>query len=139
MGISANQLMQSQYFLPVFNMAIFDGPFRLYFPQELEEEALRMYVELNEVLAGRVQPSWLGRWHSKSLIVLLYPDHETFSKAFENPSTIAETIFMDAKIVGIAGPVCESQALTLITRRIEDLYHALSPEPEAITLEFSEV
>lgn len=41
-------LMQSKYFSPEFNTALFDGPLRAYFAQAHEETALQLYFLIQE-------------------------------------------------------------------------------------------
>lgn len=132
MGVATSILVQSKYFLPVFNMAIFDGPFRLYFSQSQEAEALRMYFELHELLGERVRPTRSGAKNNKALFVMLYPDDATFENVFGVNDTLAESRVGDNILVGIKGPLWEPQALEYVMKRVESVFDEAQAVPERL-------
>ena len=138
MGTATSLLIQSKYFLPVFNMAIFDGPFRLYFAQNQEAEALRMYFELHEVLGERIQPPRSGNISDKALFVLMYPDEKVFTETF-GPSVgaVADTWVGDSAVVAINGPIWTESALQHVITRIGELFEAAADS--TTRLQFSEI
>lgn len=103
-------------------MAIFDGPFRLYFAQSCEPEALRMYFELHERLGDRIRPPRAGAQYDRALFVLLYPDESTYQNAFQAEEAAVVAGVGDFEIVGVKGPVWDSNVLPLITSRIDKLF-----------------
>lgn len=137
MGTATSLLVQSKYFLPMFNMAIFDGPFRLYFAQNQEAEALRMYFELHEVLGERIQPPRSGSSSDKALFVLMYPDDKVFSDTFGCVADVTDTWVGDAAVVAVCGPVWTDAALQHVITRIGELFDA--PPVTTSRLQFTEI
>jgi hypothetical protein len=127
MGSSTGLLVQSKYFLPVFNMAIFDGPFRLYFAQDQEAEALRLYFELHEILGERVQAAGVLSANEKALFVLMYPDEKVFAESFGTNGAVADTWVGDSAVVAVRGPVWEDSALQHVISRIEEIFDTTPP------------
>jgi hypothetical protein len=122
MGTATSTLVKSKFFLPIFNMAIFDGPFRLYFAQTCEPEALRMYFELHELLGDRIRPPRSGAQYEKALFVLLYPDEATYANAFQTDEPAVVASLGDFDIVGVKGAVWDDSVVQLITDRIDRLF-----------------
>lgn len=122
MGATTTQLLQSNYFLPTFNMAIFDGPFRLYFSQALEPEALRLYFELHEIIGERVRKAAELSEPKKTLFVLLYPDEATFEGIFKTEHYVSDHWVGEAPLIAIKGPVWQSGALDHIVSRIGEFF-----------------
>lgn len=138
MGSATSLLIQSKYFLPVFNMAIFDGPFRLYFAQNQEAEALRLYFELHEVLGERIQPPRSGSVSDKALFVLMYPDESVFEETFGVAAgRVADTWVGDSAVVAVSGPVWTESALQHVITRIGELFDAAAVSTPR--LQFSEI
>lgn len=130
MGTATSTLVKSKFFLPIFNMAIFDGPFRLYFAQNCEPEALRMYFELHELLGDRIRPPRSGAQYEKALFVLLYPDEVTYHNAFQSNDPAIVASLGDFEIVGVKGAVWDDSVVGLITERIDRLFdHAPVSRP----------
>ncbi len=127
MGTATSLLIQSKYFLPIFNMAIFDGPFRLYFAQSQEAEALRMYFELHEVLGEKIRPPRSGSTQDRALFVLMYPDEQTFAEHFNTTATFADTLVGESPVVAICGPVWTSSSLQHIISRVEEIFDSAAP------------
>jgi hypothetical protein len=98
--------MQSKFFNPAFNSAIFDGPVRIYFAQFHESLALKIYFSLQQNFAAELakakeQHQQTGR----TVLVMLYPSEESFSMSFENePHFIAVDDLMDDTVIGVNGP-----------------------------------
>lgn len=122
MGTATSALVKSKFFLPIFNMAIFDGPFRLYFAQSCEPEALRMYFELHELLGDRIRPPRAGAQYDKALFVLLYPDDVTYQNAFQTDEPAVVAGVGDFEIVGVKGAVWDDSVVKIITERIDKLF-----------------
>ncbi len=105
------ELMNSKYFHPAFNSAIFDGPLRVYFSQVHEDEALKVYFILQNKYAAELdRAKKLHKTLRKTLLVMVYPSPDSYQMAFEKPGTsmVVENLKSDA-VLGIAGPVAEIQ------------------------------
>ncbi len=86
---STYSLTQSKYYSPVFNAAIFDGPFRIYFAQAQEATALKIYFGLKDELEQfyeRGKKIFKNKGHN--IFVMLYPDEEGFEMAFQDSESL---------------------------------------------------
>lgn len=71
--MSASEFLQSKYFRPCLNTAIFDGPVRFYFAQNQESEAMKLYFKLRQEL----KEIWNRPAHSLPTIFLVqYPSDQ---------------------------------------------------------------
>ena len=109
MKSSYSQLMQTQYFHPAFNSAIYDGPLRLYFAQFHESLALKIYFMAQQKLQGVwAEAKDISRKTGSTVLVLIYPSVEFFDKTFakaQHPSSrIAIDQFEQDLLLGIRGP-----------------------------------
>lgn len=105
-------LVQSRFFNPAFNSAIFDGPIRLYFAQAHEAMALKVYFCLQqkypEILA---QAKEYSRRSGINLLVMMYPNGEAFAEVFENHKggiCVQDSLHQDS-LVGVCGPIEDKQ------------------------------
>ena len=74
---------QSRFFSPSFNAAIFDGPVRIYFAQDQEAQALKVYFNVQERFADlRKAPRGFFKDRARNIFVMLYPNVETFDMTF---------------------------------------------------------
>lgn len=84
----SNLLSQSQFYNPVFDAAIFDGPFRIYFSQNQESAALRLYFRLQNSMKEKYQEFKQNyKPEGKNIFIMMYPDAESFEKSFGLPKT----------------------------------------------------
>lgn len=83
MRSSYTKLMQSKYFNPAFNCAIFDGPVRIYFAQPQEESVLQVYFMIQKELGSEFA---LAKDRSKAsganILIMAYPTNESFELVF---------------------------------------------------------
>lgn len=103
-------LMQSRFFNPAFNSAIFDGPLRVYFSQSHESLALKVYFTLqqryaNELARAKEIQKFLGR----TVLVMIYPNQESFHHSFESETFLKMDHLSDDTIIGINGPFEDAQ------------------------------
>lgn len=108
---STVSLTQSKYYSPCLNAAIFDGPLRLYFTQTQEPEALKIYFQLQNLLASQWRQAKNALLdNDQSLFILLYPNMETFQQSLAEDATsdglIVDQLGRDL-ILGVQGPVQE--------------------------------
>ena len=113
MRTSYTNLMQSKYFNPAFNCAIFDGPVRIYFAQFQEEEVLKIYFMIQQKLASEIN---FAKERSKSsganILIMAYPNIETFGLSFEMGSKaglIEVEKWNEDVVVGLCGTLEDHQ------------------------------
>lgn len=110
MRSSYTTLMQSKYFNPAFNSAIFDGPVRIYFAQFHEALALKIYFLIQQKLSAEVlQAKVLSRATGANILVLIYPTAETFAQSFNNVERRTGPLDVEKwhedVVVGLRGPI----------------------------------
>ena len=118
MRSSYTTLMQSKYFNPAFNSAIFDGPIRIYFAQFHESLALKIYFMIQQRLLNEVA---IAKDRSKAsganILVMVYPTVESFELSFEaaNPmkSCLQVEKWNEDVVIGLRGPI-EDENLDLL-------------------------
>jgi len=113
-------LMQSRFFNPAFNSAIFDGPVRIYFSQIHESLALKIYFSLQQKAQNELA---LAKGSGRSVLVMLYPNHESFQMSFDE-KTDEKTDGQDGllvldvldgdSVVGINGPFEDDQLSNVV-------------------------
>ncbi len=125
-------LVHSKYFNPAFNAALFDGPLRIYFSQAHEFLALKIYFSIQQKLAEKfARVKNIHEATGKNVLVLIYPNSESFSLSFENKNQLLalETLDND-DLMGVNGPF-DDQQLEAVLRGIEnaiDAWVELPPE-----------
>ncbi len=114
-------LMQSRFFNPAFNSAIFDGPIRIYFAQFHESLALKIYFCLTQKFPQEMaRAKELHRMHDRNILVMLYPSQDSFSLSFEeNKNFLAQDDLMGDTVIGINGPFEDSQLDLLMAQVIQ--------------------
>lgn len=118
MKSSYSTLMQSKFFNPAFNSAIFDGPIRIYFAQFHEALALKIYFMIQQKLNNEVaRAKEISRASGANILVMLYPSEESFLTSFENQVQTAHPLALEKwnedVVIGIRGPI-EDQQLDLL-------------------------
>jgi len=121
MGVSVSRLTQSQYFSPVFNTAVFDGPVRIYFSQKQEAYALEIYFKISSRLRS-VYGEGLNR-KGPSVFLMVHPQHEGFEESFSGHSSEPFAISRLDKdfVVGVNGTLNEENMAQLIDK-VVDIY-----------------
>lgn len=105
-------LMQSKYFNPAFNSAIFDGPVRIYFAQIHEPQALKIYFSIQQKFAEELSRAReMSKLSGANILIMLYPTKENFSYAFEAPKEdlFAMELWNDDLVFGLNGLVEDAQ------------------------------
>lgn len=116
-------LMQSRFFNPAFNSAIFDGPIRIYFAQFHESLALKIYFALQQKFADQmVKAKECHKNLDKTVLVMLYPTTESFGLSFEgnNDFYMMDDLHGDT-IIGINGPF-EDDKLPMLLDQITTVF-----------------
>jgi hypothetical protein len=111
--------MQSKFFNPAFNSAIFDGPVRIYFAQFHESLALKIYFALQQKFAAELaKAKETHQEMGRTVLVMLYPSEESFSMSFENePDFLAIDDLFDDTIIGVNGPF-EDDKLSAVLNKV---------------------
>ena len=121
-------LMQSKFFNPAFNSAIFDGPIRIYFSQFHEALALKLYFQLQNRFPDLVaRAKETHKQSGKNMLVMLYPSKDSFALSFEvsEETYVFESLDGD-DVMGLNGPF-EEQQMDLILAQIEKALTAWKP------------
>lgn len=110
MKSSYSSLMQSKYFSPAFNSAIFDGPVRIYFAQFHESLALKIYFMLQQKWPAEfARAKELSKAAHANIMIMIYPTEDSFLGSIENDKTgrapwIAEDWNQDV-VIALRGPL----------------------------------
>lgn len=84
MAATYSAFMTTRFYSPVFNTALFDGPFRIYFSQSYESSALKIY----HILQTQHEELWqrLKHWSATTkehVFLLMYPEVRDVQMIFE--------------------------------------------------------
>jgi hypothetical protein len=85
MNASTSFLTDSKYYSPIFNSAIYDGPFRIYFSQHQESLGLKVYFAIQHQhndFYKQMKDSY--KQTGEQIFILLYPTQESYEMAFPN-------------------------------------------------------
>lgn len=112
-------MIQSKYFSPAFNSAIFDGPVRIYFAQFHESLALKIYFMIQQKLASEVQKAKeLSKASGANIFVMVYPTEDSFLLSFDGEENSKEFYSVETSdedlMIGLRGPIEDAQLETLI-------------------------
>lgn len=112
MKATYSSLMQSKYFSPAFNSAIFDGPMRIYFAQFHESMALKIYFLAQQKLVVELaKAKEVSKATHSNILVMIYPTEESFLYTFENlkeKKVVVEPWNNDI-VIGMNGPLEDSE------------------------------
>ena len=123
---ATTRILQSKYFSPTFNTAIFDGPLRVYFTQAQEPEALKVYFSLQSKVFQDVsgqETTELDASTNKlneqvthirdsmpknsTLFVMIYPNKESFQQSFDQDTDFAVAKMEQDCVIGVQGPISD--------------------------------
>lgn len=85
MAASYSSFLSTRFYSPVFNTALFDGPFRIYFSQSYESAALKIYhlLQANHIELWTSYKRWADQT-KKHAFILVYPTTADVKIAFES-------------------------------------------------------
>lgn len=131
MRSSYSTLMQSKYFNPAFNSAIFDGPVRIYFAQVHEAVALKLYFMIQQKLESQmVRAKEMAKASGANILVMLYPTVESFDLSFESTligANLKVEKWNQDMVLGVRGPV-EDHDLELVIDTLQITMDHWRPE-----------
>ena len=106
---ATTRILQSRYFSPTFNTAIFDGPLRVYFTQAQEPEALKVYFSLQaKVFQETAAESLRDKLPKNStLFVMIYPNSDSFQQSFDQQADFAVANLEQDCVIGVQGPISD--------------------------------
>lgn len=106
MKSSYSALMQSKFFNPVFNSAIFDGPVRIYFAQAQESLALKIYFGLQNMNSDAlVRAKEKHRDFGRNVLVMLYPSSDCYALTLDGASSFLFQESLDEhQVIAVKGP-----------------------------------
>ncbi|WII72314.1 hypothetical protein QJS83_00340 [Bdellovibrio sp. 22V] len=118
MRSSYSTLMQSKYFNPAFNSAIFDGPVRIYFAQFHEALALKVYFLIQQKLVEQMaKAKEISKNSGANILVMIYPTEDSFLLSFEGAekhiSPLEVEKWHNDVVIGLRGPI-EDENLDLL-------------------------
>lgn len=97
-----SQLIQSKYFITDFNSAIFDGPVRIYFAQDQESVALKIYFHVQNRFANEIKKLKSPiNGDPFSLFILIYPTADSFSNCFGTAENMVVTEWDNDIVLGL--------------------------------------
>ena len=114
MKATYSNLMQSKYFSPAFNSAIFDGPVRIYFAQFHESFALKLYFLLqNNFSESLAKAKEISKSVHSNILVMVYPSQDNFILSFDDDDSKTEPIVFEKwnqdLVIGLRQPLEDSQ------------------------------
>ncbi|MGZ3773158.1 MAG: hypothetical protein ACXVCY_06275 [Pseudobdellovibrionaceae bacterium] len=125
-------LMQSKYFNPAFNSAIFDGPIRIYFAQFHEAFALKVYFLVQQKLSEEfTKARQTSKESGANILVMVYPTSENFSEAFSDANTTALLEidhWQENVVIGLRGPT-DDRDLDQLMETLRLTMNTWSPAP----------
>jgi hypothetical protein len=127
MKSSYSQLMQTQYFHPAFNSAIYDGPIRIYFAQFHESMALKIYFLCQQKLTPLLlEAKEVSKRTGATCLLLLYPSLEFFDQTFAGALSPMEKVavenFEQDLLIGLRGPL-EDEELEKLLEILQNEIH----------------
>lgn len=127
MAASYSAFLSTKYYSPVFNTALFDGPFRIYFSQAYEGTALKIY-HLLQVQNFAVWEHY-KKWSEKTkehIFILIYPTGDDVALAFEAESLIVKgqlhsAPWEEGRLMALSNPHNESDFESFYKQIINEL------------------
>jgi hypothetical protein len=137
MRSSYTALMQSKYFNPAFNSAIFDGPVRIYFAQFHEALALKIYFLIQQKLQNEMlQAKEIAKASGANLLVMIYPTSESFEFSFgateDGELPLSVEPWNEDMVLGCRGSLEDSE-LDLVIEKLRQTMNNWRPASLALT------
>lgn len=143
MAASYSSFLSSPFYSPVFNTALFDGAFRIYFSQSYESTALKIYHLLQSEHAEiwSQYKVWSDQT-KKNAFILIYPSQEDVKLAFKDSvKTPAFQEWEDGLVIGLENTYeVDSNELfdRLFAAAINHLQHFLNGSTQAQTKAYND-
>jgi hypothetical protein len=111
MAASYSSFLSSQFYSPIFNTALFDGAFRIYFSQSYESTALKIYhlIQSEHPTLWSEYKKW-SETNKKNVFILIYPTSADVGLAFSSSkSTPAIEQWEDGLAIGLENTFDDDQ------------------------------
>ncbi len=125
MAASYSSFLSTRFYSPVFNTALFDGPFRIYFSQSYESAALKIYhlLQTNHLELWTTYKRWTEQT-KKHAFILVYPTKADVQMAFdmttENTYPLCKS-WEDGFVVGLENPNTDADFELYFAKLISEL------------------
>lgn len=129
MAATYSSFMTTRFYSPVFNTALFDGPFRIYFSQSYESSALKIY----HLLQTEYQDLWnqVKDWSLSSkehIFLLMYPEAQDVQNVFNLSDSVdaAKKLYMQDWEEGLAVGLTQPNTDLDLVYQLENLQKYLA-------------
>jgi hypothetical protein len=129
MAATYSSFMTTRFYSPVFNTALFDGPFRIYFSQSYESSALKVY----HLLQTEYQELWnqVKEWSACSkehVFLLMYPEISDVQNVFNGSDSvdISKKLYMQDWEEGLAIGLTQPQTDLDLVYQLEHMQKYLT-------------
>ncbi len=134
MAASYSAFLSTKYYSPVFNTALFDGPFRIYFSQAYEGTALKIYhlLQVQHLAVWEHYKKWSEKT-KRHVFILIYPTGEDVGLAFDiDPNTVKEQThsapWEEGRLMALANPQSDSSFEATYTQVIKELERLMNTD-----------
>lgn len=139
MAASYSSFLTTQYYSPVFNTALFDGPFRIYFSQSYESVALKIYhlLQTQDLGIWTEYKKWSEKT-KKHAFILIYPSEQDLAIAFDGDkmSSLMNRLWEEGLILGFANPHADESFAGIYQNILTQLKNFIGSEKTNLNLEF---
>ncbi len=125
MAASYSSFISTRFYSPAFNTALFDGPFRIYFSQNYESAALKIYhlLQSNHIELWTRYKRWAEQT-KKHAFILVYPTNKDVQSAFQSTVIFDKPVcqtWEDGVVIGFENPMTDSDFEKYFAQIILDL------------------
>ena len=139
MAASYSSFLTTQYYSPVFNTALFDGPFRIYFSQSYESVALKIYhlLQTQDLAIWTEYKKWSEKT-KKHAFILIYPSDQDLAIAFDGDkmSSLMNRLWDEGLILGFANPHADDSFTGIYQNILTQLKNFIGSEKTNLNLQF---
>lgn len=127
MAASYSAFLSTKYYSPVFNTALFDGPFRIYFSQAYEGTALKIYhlLQVQHIEVWEHYKKWSEKT-KRHIFILIYPTGDDVALAFDtDPNFVKDQVhsapWEEGRLMALANPQAEAVFAATFQQAISEL------------------
>jgi len=139
MAASYSSFLTTQYYSPVFNTALFDGPFRIYFSQSYESVALKIYhlLQTQDLALWTEYKKWSEKT-KKHAFILIYPSVQDLAVAFagEAPAPLMNRLWDEGLILGFINSHSDDAFPVIYQSILTQLKNFIVTEKTNLNLQF---
>ena len=139
MAASYSSFLTTQYYSPVFNTALFDGPFRIYFSQSYESVALKIYhlLQTQDLALWTEYKKWSEKT-KKHAFILIYPTAQDLAAAFdgEPQAQLMNRLWDEGLILGFANSNEDDDFSVTYQQILTQLKNFIRAEKTNLNLQF---